>query len=499
MLRLLAIRFSSGRANMPGQYKDTNGNIFSIAYQDSSSLRISQIIDDGGRKLNFAYDSVVPTQLNSITELSAGNAPLRTYTFSWAQNYPLYFAFTENTGTLHSDAFNPSRINVLTGVTRPDGTRVQFDYADWGLVSTVSERSANSAVRYSTSYNWPIAANGFLSANPTYTQQTIFDGANTGVWNYAVQRNLAGTITSSSVTNPLGAVTATTFSAAGDGLDGVPIQQLICSASPCTPGSSTVLRTTNTNWELDIQARNPRKTSVTTILEDGSTQSQVKSSAYDANGNLTDLQEYDFGSGTPGALLRETVTSYAAPGSGILNKPSRIVVKDGSGAVIARTDMNYDEGHVTDFASNPAGHDPAYTSVVTARGNLTSMIQYANPGTGTGGITTTLTYDATGNVLTSKTGSGPQTQKNFSTATWYALPDSISVGPAGSQLTTSFTYNDDGDVLVATDANGQPAHISYDAAGRPLRPRRRTWSRRQRLMMTAARILRCEMLPARIR
>src|SRR5262249_38197101 len=121
-----------------------------------------------------------------------------------------------------------------------------------------------------------------------------------------------------------------------------------------------------------------------------------------------------------------------------------------------------------DFASNPAGHDPAYTSVVTARGNLTSMIQYANPGTGTGGITTTLTYDATGNVLTSKTGSGPQTQKNFSTATWYALPDSISVGPAGSQLTTSFTYNDDGDVLVATDANGQPAHISYDAAGRPI-------------------------------
>src|SRR5258708_7074492 len=146
----------------PAQFKDTNGNIFSIFYQDDSSTRLSQVIDPIGRKLNFAYDPANPNQVNSVTEVSAGGVALRTYTFGWTQNYPLYIAFTKDTGSLvNANGSNPSTINVLTSVTRPDGTHVSFGYADWGLVGRVSELSApdangNRAVRYSTSYNWPI-------------------------------------------------------------------------------------------------------------------------------------------------------------------------------------------------------------------------------------------------------------------------------------------------------------------------------------------------------
>jgi RHS repeat-associated protein len=459
---------SSSTLFRPAQFKDTNGNIFSIFYQDNSSTRLSEIIDDVGRKIFFTYDTVTPTQLNSVTEVSAGNVALKTYTFSWAQNYPLYIAFTKSTGSLvNENGSNPSRINVLTGVTRPDGTGVAFNYADWGLVSQVSELSGNGTTRYSTSFNWPIAGNGALSANPTYTQQTIFDGVNTGVWNYFTQKNTAGVVTNTSVTDPTGVTRATTFSAAGDGLDGVPVQTLLCSASPCTPGSTGILRTTNATWALDASGENPHRTSVTTILDDGTTQSLEKFNAYDTHGNLTDRQEFDFGSGAPGVLLRRTLVSIAAPGSNIVGKPSQIIVQDGTGATVSRTDFKYDGGTVKDYSSNSAGHDPAYTSAITARGNATSVIRYANPAAGTGGITTTLTYDVTGNVLSSQQGTGPLTTFNFSPVTWYAFPDSVSIGPAGSQLTTSITYNDDGQVLTTTDANGQKNTATYDAAGRP--------------------------------
>ena len=451
----------------PGQFKDTNGNYFSILYQDDSSMRLSEIIDDVGRKILFNYDSAIPTQLDSVTELSAGNVALRTYTFTWAQNYPLFIAFNKNTGSLANETgTNPSRINVLTGVTRPDGTGVAFNYADWGLVSQVSELSANATTRYSTSFNWPIAGNGALSANPTYTQQTVFDGVNTGVFNYFAQKNTAGVVTNFQVTDPTGVTRATTFSAAGNGLDGVPVQTLLCSSFPCTPTSANILQTTNVAWALDASGANPHLTSATTILEDGTTQSLVKFNAYDTNGNLTDRQEFDFGAGAPGALLRRTLISIAAPGSNIVNKPSQIIVQDGTGATVSRTDFKYDEGTVNDVNPNNVGHDPSYSSAFTTRGNLTSVIRYPNPAAGTGGITTKLTYDNQGNVLTSQQGTGPQTTFNFSPATWYSVPDSVSIGPAGSQLTTNFIYNDDGQVLTTTDANGQKTTATYDAAGR---------------------------------
>jgi RHS repeat-associated protein len=453
----------------PAQFKDTNGNFFSIFYQDDSSLRLSEVIDDVGRKIFFNYDTATPTQLNSVTEVSAGNVPVRTYTFSWAQSYPLYIAFTEKTGSLvNADGSNPSRINVLTGVTRPDGTKVAFGYADWGLVSQVSELSSNGTPRYSTGFNWPIAGNGFLSANPTYTEQTIFDGVNTGVWNYAVQKNKANVVTNFSVSDPTGKTKTTIFSASGDSLDGVPLQQLVCSSSPCTTSSTNILGATQMKWALDVSGANARLASITTIQQDGVTQNQVQFNAYDSGGNVTDLLQYDFGAGAPGPLLKETVTTFAAVANNILNRPTRVVVKDGKGTIVSRADMSYDEVPVTDFSVNSAGHDPAYTSAIVARGNLTTLIEYANAAAGSVGIRTKFSYDATGNAITSQRGSGPQMRQSLSTATWYAFPDSVSVGPVSSALTTSFVYDADGNVLSKTDPNGQNATLTYDSSGRLL-------------------------------
>jgi len=471
--------------------QDTNGNFISVSYLNTTNLLISSITDTVGRILRFSYDPS-GTLLQSISQMSAAGVALHTFTFSWNQQYVLNFAFVNATPGLTSGT---TILNVLTGVIRPDGTSVKFIYGDWGIVKEIQELSKSGNVRYSTSYNFPAApppppchvAQGCggsggggtspdaLLANPAFTSQVIFDGVNQGTWTFAVTRQApsdkfpAGLVTNFVRTDPLGTIHSSTFSSAGDGADGLPIQEQEsftpnCSSSPCP--DPVVLRTTNRTLVLDNLGVNPRSSTLTTILEDGTTQSQVNFKTYDANGNVTDLQEYDFGQGAPGALLRETLTTFAAPGNGIVNKPARITVQDGNQKVFSKTDLNYDEGTVTNFVQNPVGHDATFTSAVTARGNLTSVIQYTDAAGAKSGVTSRFTYDAAGNVLTSKRGSGPQTQNNFSATTQFAYPDAMAVGPQGSQLSTAYTYNEDGRILTMTDANGQKTTFTYDSLGR---------------------------------
>src|ERR1051326_3688287 len=72
-----------------------------------------------------------------------------------------------------SFTINQYPYTVLSGVTRPDGTRVQFNYGDWLIVNDIQEFSSNNALRYETNYNFPLASAGPLNAPPTYTQQTV--------------------------------------------------------------------------------------------------------------------------------------------------------------------------------------------------------------------------------------------------------------------------------------------------------------------------------------
>jgi hypothetical protein len=114
-------------------------------------------------------------------------------------------------------------------------------------------------------------------------------------------------------------------------------------------------RSSLTAWALDAQSMNPRRSSSITILEDG-TQSE------------TDFQD-------------------DANGNGILDRPSRVVLQYGHGEAVARTDISHDEGSRTDVPSNTVGHNPAFSSARTVRGSPASVVQYADPGSGSGGST----------------------------------------------------------------------------------------------------------------
>jgi RHS repeat-associated protein len=253
---------------------------------------------------------------------------------------------------------------------------------------------------------------------------------------------------------------------AGDWKDGLPLVEKVIDSN-----TGKTLRTRSKTWTSDTgtSAVNPRVASVVTQLDDG-TQSAV-SYAYDINGNVTDIQETDFGIGTPGPLLRETLTTYASVGNHILNRPAQIIVKNAAG-VLSRKDFAYDE-----YAASPlAGVSPAAlqhddinysTTSVRARGNLTTEIEYSNGAQATGAIKRSFAYDILGNRISAQDGCCTQARSSYSANTEYAYPDSVIMGPPGSALATNFTYNfASGTVASVTNANGQATTYGYDVNNR---------------------------------
>jgi RHS repeat-associated protein len=472
----------------PYQIEDTNGNIISIAYLNSNSLGISTITDTVGRVIQFSYDST-GKMLQSVAQLSSSGQVFRQYNFTWAQNQIVTFNFTRRAtaglglppGYLTS---GQTTENLLTEVTRPDGTRVVFDYVrdlngvnpdnpDWATVKSIQEQSSNGTARYTTSYLFPAASAGTLAQNPTYTRQTVFDGVNTGTWNFEAITGSTGMVTCFETLDPMGRVQTTVFSANNDNFAGLPIQQIVSSITPgsslsgCPTSPAQPWRTVNQAWTTDSDGSNARLTQVITILEDSSTQSEVKFNAYDSFGQVTDLLQYDFGAGQPGPLLQETATSFAILSNNIANRPSEVRIKDGGGNVISDTKYSYDETAVASVSPAPTGgtHDEVNYSAsgTNARGNLTSVVKYANAAGASGAITSTFTHDELGNALSSSSGCCTHESHTFSSATQYAYPDSVSVGPSGSQLTTSFTYDMDRGVAEAkTDPNGQTSRVTFD-------------------------------------
>lgn len=463
----------------PVQIQDTNGNVIFITYLNNSNMLLSSVSDTVGRVINFFYDST-GTMLTCVTTGSSCTAPnADTYNFSWNTGYVLNFNFSRAVGTTLQSGV--TALNVLTGVTRPDGTSVAFKYGDWAVVNQVQELSTSGKIRYSTSFNFPSASTSTLRFNPTYTVQTIFDGVNNANWNFLSSiQSTNGLITSMAITDPAGTTRTATFSSNGDWEDGLPVSEVVCapgSLPACQSGTGTnILRTVKKTWIADSATNfNPRLATFTTILEDGQTQSESVFNAYDANGNLTDLLEYDFGSGSHGPLLRETVASFA-PLVNVFDRPSDIQIKDGSGNVVFHKKLNYDEttpapvsAALPGRAVNSSGGSTT-TVVNVAPGNLTSTVAYGNAAAGTGGITSTFTYDSLGNLLTSQIGCCTFAQRNFSGATEYAYPDSVITGPSGNQLTTSFIYNmATGTVAGTTDPNNNFTTFSYDVDNRLLK------------------------------
>ena len=279
----------------------------------------------------------------------------------------------------------------------------------------------------------------------------VNSGTATSTWTYAATTGMA-------ITGPTGTTTTTNL------YSSTWMAGLL--ASVTISGGSTTYRTTNYNWTQDNTALsiplNPRPTNVITTLND-SGQSSNTILGYDANGNVNDLKEYDFG-----GLSRETKTTYTTyPTQHILNLPSQVLIYNGSAQLIARTDIAYDSYSGGFTGITTTNHDASYSTSFTSRGNITSTTRYSNASAGTGATTRSLTYDTTGNVLTAQVDCCQLEQWIYNSTTVYAYPSSVTSGATGSQLTTSASYDlGTGLITGSTDPNNQVTHFNHDALQR---------------------------------
>ncbi|HMM81521.1 MAG TPA: RHS repeat-associated core domain-containing protein [Pyrinomonadaceae bacterium] len=204
-----------------------------------------------------------------------------------------------------------------------------------------------------------------------------------------------------------------------------------------------------------------RVTEVVSTLSDTSSVSKI-TNGYDSTAGynlLTDVFEYDYGFGSPGAFMRRTHTEYlktnpvnnvdyTSDSYCILNLPAqKWVSTDAAGEnKVSLTTFEYDNygttfGHAGLVSrSNVTGHDTTnYGAGFLYRGNVTAVTSYANAGNQTGAVTTYAQYDILGNVVKTIDANGNATTINY--ADNFGSPDGeATTNTAPSQLNGDSTF-----------------------------------------------------------
>src|ERR1700693_6211789 len=122
----------------------------------------------------------------------------------------------------------------------------------------------------------------------------------------------------------------------------IPVEQSIAYEN----SGGTTLRPVNKTWYDQYELHTQQ-----TALDNGLTSQTTYT--YGPGAQVTEQDDYDFGSGAPGGLLRKTVTNYQAfnaiplypSAASIFDRPCQNIVYNGTGTTrVAETDYLYDGG-----------------------------------------------------------------------------------------------------------------------------------------------------------
>jgi len=364
---------------------------------------------------------------------------------------------------------DPSTVNYfgLTQITLPTGGTISYTYG----TEEVQKAGADSFSRWIESRT--------LNAN---------DGTGPQTWSYGLR---AG-----AVTDPQGndvVHTYTDFSSCECGTSYETGTKYYQGSST----SGTLLKTTQTDFNYSTTTPNeayPGSSNVypirvTTTWPNGQvTKTETDLDALELSGNFSygnviAKREYDYGTGSPGALLRTTTTQYEAfinstyLTNNLLALPSSVQITDGGGTQRAYATYGYDEYALQTSGLGASQQLDTAPADGAQRGNQTSVHRWLN-GSATattncnisvtnGYLVSYATYNNTGTVYQSTDSCGSSagdskhtTKYSYSSTYEDAYPTTIT-NPLSQSTTNAYDFNT-GLVTSITDLNSQTTSFTYD-------------------------------------
>ena len=405
-----------------------------------------------------------------------------------------------------------STIVVPTSVLLPDGvSSYQFNWVNASagqLQSIVLPTGGTISYTYDAPGctlppNGSPGGSGFDCRVRVLSRTESFNGVSQAPTKYLYGTPTGGYNTT--VTDPLGNDTVHTFSYITTTVKSNSSVETNVQSYSGSYTSGKLLRTVSTQYTADylydyssqefnysLGVVNIRPTSVTTTLDSGQvSQTQTTYEAYSFNGNPAmrlnpvEIRKYDYGTGSPGALIQRTVYAYLHNTSSnpaystlnIVDRPSTVTVYDGSGVQKEQTTYEYDNYTSGISASGAASHDSSFGGSFTTRGNVTAIMRWNN--TNNSNLTTRNQYDDSGNVVATTDPKGNTT--NFSYVdSWAGASGGNSCEPqsgnAAAYLTSAKNplgqttyysyYSCTGLQATATDTNDKTTTTAYDLKGR---------------------------------
>jgi RHS repeat-associated protein len=470
-----------------------NGAIVYWTYS-SGSLGTPFATDTNGNQVSISSSGVITDTLGQTALTVAGQAPNpTTFTYSvpsgstvrYSMDYSPYTVET-NFGCAGISDYAATSTNLVSQINLPDGTKYLFSYettpGDSHTPHYVTGRLASITLPTGGVINYTYVGgnNGIECGDGSaagLTRQTP-DGA----WSYS---RVLGTSPASTttITDPTGNQLVMNF-------QGLYVTEK--SVYQGSASSGTLLQTINDCYNGTSPSGSPATCNSATITPPITRVTQLtqwptvsgglesKTDTFvNSYGLTTEVDLYAYGVGTPGALIRKSVTAYASLGSGIFDRASSFTVTNGAGSTVAQTEYTYDSAALTSVTGVAQHNDTQYGTGDTVRGNVTTVKQWVS---GSTYLSATRSYDTTGQILKSTDFAGNITSFNYSdnlyTDNGASPPSSftpskptnafvrtVSVPILGTDATFGY-YVATGDIAVSIDQNGADSYAHFDSFGR---------------------------------
>jgi len=393
---------------------------------------------------NFGVSGIIEypkTAVSLVSSISLPDGSQYTFTYEPTPSTPSSGACTPLSGTYSANCVTAR----LASVTLPTGGKISYAYYNFSACTT-----GNNGV--------------FSDGSASCLSRTTPDGT----WTYtrAQGSGSAWTTTITDPTTPTANQSVVQFQESSSNF--YETQRQIYQGSST---SGTLLKTVFTCYNSSTP--NCNSTAITLPISErdvyvqwpGTNGLESRTTAfYNGYGLVTEMDQYAYGAGAPGSVVRKIITGYALLGNGIVDRPGTIAICsvpgsmsacNKSGAPIAQTNYTYDQGSVTATSGTPQ-----QVAVTGSRGNLTTASYMVN---GSSALSKTFTYFDTGNVQTATDVNGAPTTYNYGTGSCgNSFPTSISESPS---LSRSITWNCIGGVVTSlTDENNHTTSYTYNDA-----------------------------------